>query len=158
MDSMEHPEPQVTSASDIRKRAEQKKLGETFKLPSGFVVKVSQPNLSGMVKNGYLPSDLIQIALGQSEGVKTNPKDIPKFFEFLDKMVIATVMKPKIVEKEPKEDQILITDLQDDDKFAIFNWWKGGEGEDLDSFRKGEQADPKIARPSMQEVSKPKTE
>lgn len=159
MESMEHPELQVTSAKEIREKAEQSKLGELIKLPSGFVVRVKEPDLSEMISSGYLPSDLIEIALGQQEtgNKKANAADVPKFFEFMKKMVLYSIQEPKVVEKDPKENEILYTDLSNEDKMHIFNHWKE-VGENLDSFRGEQPSDTEIARPSVQEVPEQKTE
>jgi len=155
----ETPELQITSASEIRKKAELKQSGELMKLPSGFVVRIKEPDLSEMMSSGYMPSDLIEIALGQQEtgNKKATAESVPKFFEFMKKMVMYAVVEPKVVDKDPKDNEILYTDLSGEDRMAIFNHWKE-EGKDLNSFRDEQPNDAEVARPSVQEIPKPKAE
>jgi hypothetical protein len=68
-------------------------------------------------------------------------------------MVMSIVIEPKIVEKEPKENEVLISDLSFEDKMTIFNDWRL-EGETLKSFREEEQNTGKVSGPSVQKVSK----
>lgn len=165
MESTENPELQVSSAQEIKKVAEEKKKGKLLKLPSGFVVKVSEPDLTEIIRNGSLPDDLIEIALGMNneDGTvkevkeKMNPEKMSRFFEFLTKMVLILVVEPKVVEKDPKDNEIMITDLSFDDKMAIFSEWRL-EGKSLENFRKEEPSVNEGVGPTMPEVPEQKTE
>lgn len=158
MDSKETPELQVSSAKDIRAKAERSKTGKLLKLPSGFVVRVGEPDLIEMVRDGSMPGDLIEVAINMKDGKasSSDTNNMPKFFDFLAKMVMSIVIEPKVVEKEPKENEIVIGDLSFEDKMAIFNDWRL-EGETLKSFREEEQSNGEVSRPSMQKIPKQTT-
>lgn len=153
--STEHPESlKVTSAEEIRKIAAEKKKGTLLKLPSGFVVKVSEPDMTEMIREGYLPSELVEVAINSANGSnKQDPKNIPLFFDFMKVMIVHSVLEPKIIDGVVcKENEILYSDLSDSDKLFIFNWWRA-EGKSLETFREKEQVNNEKLGPDMQKVS-----
>ena len=97
--STETPESlKVSSAQDIRKNSAEKNKGTLLKLPIGFVVKLMEPDLIEMIRNGQMPADLIEVALNNKQGLdKTNVKNIPLFFEFMKRMILITVVEPVVV-------------------------------------------------------------
>jgi hypothetical protein len=139
MNSKETPEIQVSSAQEIRKRADSKNIGKLLKLKSGIVIRVGQPDLIEMVRSGAIPADLVQVSLNiqkeNAENKQIKSEDLPKFFDFLAKIVQLIVLEPKIVDKEPKENEILLSDLSYEDKMEIFTDWSN-EGQSLGKFRK----------------------
>ena len=153
--STETPESlKVSSAQDIRKNSAEKNKGTLLKLPSGFVVKLMEPDLIEMIRNGQMPADLIEVALNNKQGLdKTNVKNIPLFFEFMKRMILITVVEPVVVDSdECKENEISYKDLSDNDKMAIFNGWRY-EGKSLETFRKKEQTNDEKSGPDLPKVS-----
>jgi len=85
-------------------------------LPSGYVVDVEIPDLPKMIKTGHLPNHLIDAALGAVEGNKKIDREfVEQQREFVNHIVILTVVNPKLtleeVEEVPVEDRELIAEI-----------------------------------------------
>lgn len=173
MESKESPEIQaspeelkVSSAEELKKRFEVLHKARKLKLPSGFVVEISQPDMFGMIQSGNLPVDLIDFAInikskyksvkGKEEPEIKDKNDLPKFFDFMKLLVINSVVNPKIVEQDPKDNEILYDYLDSEDRMFIFMEVASG-GKPLETFRKEKQKFIDDAGQSVPKVSKPKT-
>ena len=130
----------LSSTKDIREKSEKREKGELVKLPSGVVVKLTTPSLFVMVKSGKIPSDMLQasVRIQQGRPEKNDMKDSIKMFE---KLAIASFMKPRMVELDPKEDEITPDDLTDEDKLFIF-YRTQGEAKGLNRFRNEPRSRP----------------
>jgi hypothetical protein len=164
---MENPEitqsQTVTSALEFKKRSEEKKRGQVVSLPSGITVRMIQPDIAKLIRKGYLPAELVDVAINQAktgDTTKLKAEDVKRYYDFMDKMVCASIVEPKIVEGEnPGEDEVSVDDIDDRDKEYIldYNFNEGG-AIDAKSFRKEEQGASGDAGHPMPEVSGQDTE
>ena len=140
MDSREvKPELQISSASDFKKKADERNKVEVLTLPSGLIVKLKRPAISKLLKEKLIPAELLNsVYSSASVGGETKP-DIAKSIEFMDKMITLSLLEP-LVKEAPDYDagEISIEDIAEDDKGAIFTFInEGGKGQnDLKSFPK----------------------
>lgn len=136
--SKELPESlELTQASEIKRLREEREQGVPVKLPSGIVVLIKKPNISKLIENGDIPSELLSLALGK-ENIETGNFDadsVQKGIRMMNLMVKYSLVSPKVVENNPKEDEILIDDLSEDDKAFIVGEAQAEVGK-LKSFRK----------------------
>jgi len=143
MDSREvKPEPQISSASDFKKKADERNKPRLLELPSGLVIKVKKPQLARLLKEKAIPAELLnavysQAGIGEDKEIKP---DFSKSIEFIDKMIIISVVEPTIKdEPDYNKGEISIEDLSEEDKNFIFSFINGvgGSGQsDLATFRK----------------------
>jgi hypothetical protein len=138
MMSKEIPESlELTPASEIKKLREEREQGVPVKLPSGIIVSIRKPNLSKLIESGDIPSELLSMALGK-EGIDLGHYDadsVQKGIKMMNLMVKHSLVSPKVVENNPKEDEILVDDLSEDDKAFIVGEAQSEVGK-LKSFRK----------------------
>lgn len=129
-----------TKPSEWKRKAERTK---TVKLPSGNEVKVRRPSLLNLMRRGIVPKHLYQVAMNAMDGKDPGTmkaEDMKPFVEFMAVFVIAAVVEPTIVMNDkPKENEISIGLLTDEDQFKIFiecQAKEAGEGsETLEPFR-----------------------
>lgn len=128
----------LTTAKDFRKKTKEVKFdGILIKLPSESVVRLRQPSISDMLKNGELPDHLISIALEQAQGSsvgKLTPERLKKSIEMIDYILINSFVEPKLVDKNPKDDEICLSDLVDEDRDFVYQFVQGGSAQ-LKNFR-----------------------
>lgn len=157
---------QLSSAQDFKKKASERKKPRLLKLPSGLVVELINPDYISLVQSGFFPADLIEMAIKGEEKVKLEKtkeakkeiksEDVVKSSMFMKKLVIASVNRPKIVEENPTDEEILYADLAGEDIIAIMNVVEEA-GKTQENFRKPEQADSSPAGQDLPEVSGNKT-
>lgn len=133
---MEKPENlELTPTSEIRTLALQREQGVLTKLPSGIVVRLRQPELSKMILDGVIPSELLGVATGVEGSSSIDPKNARKGVQLMNLIVRHSLVEPKVVDENPQENEILISDLSEADKSFIVN--KGQqEVASLKPFRK----------------------
>jgi hypothetical protein len=154
MKSKESPEIQVSSAKEIRARAEKRNKTRLIKLSTGLVIEIGNPQPEELISNGYLPADLVMHAIKASkEGKEVSSEGkLPEYIAMVNSVVKAIVVNPKIVDQEPKENEILVSDLSLEEKTEIFNEWSKG-GENLKKFRSKKQGNFEKPRPNLPQVS-----
>lgn len=154
--SKETPENlELTPASEIRKRSEKRNKGKPTKLPSGAVVLLRKPDVGTMLLKGEVPSELVSIAMEMGD-VGSSPKSIEKGIQFMNLLIKSSLVSPKVVEENPQDDEILITDLTEEDRNFILGFAQEGV-EQVKPFREeGEQEDS--SGHSSEEIPKQKTE
>lgn len=69
-------------------------------LPSGFQATIVIPNLSLLVKTGYLPNDLVAQALGTIQSGALTAEAIAEQSGFYAKLVTKTVVDPVLTEED----------------------------------------------------------
>lgn len=112
---------EVTSAKKWREKANEP---TTLTLPSGNTIKVRKPSTLGLLRKGIIPMNLFNVALGAQGGVnmaKMKPEEIKGFCEFLAVYLCNAAIEPRIVTGEPKDGEVSLDDLSDDDQFWLFN-------------------------------------
>jgi hypothetical protein len=142
---------QVTNAAALRQARVDREHGELVKLDSGNVFRLSRPNLSSLVSSGAIPSALAQSAINVDRQ-NSNDTDLKNYVD-LQRLITKLVMvQPKVVEADPNYDanELLITDLTDEDITEIYMYAQGGM-EVLSKFREDRQR--AIARLSVPPVS-----
>lgn len=85
-------------------------------LPSGFQVKIIIPNLPQLIKAGQLSNELINAALGATQGdEKITRETIEQQADVYNKLVSITVKEPTVTEEDvaelPYEDVEMIVEL-----------------------------------------------
>ena len=155
--SKERPENlELTSASEIRKLSEKRSAGSNIKLPSGIVVCIRNPLVSELITSGVIPNDLLALALGQENILEdVTPEGAKKSVRLMNILVVQSVVSPKIVEADPKEGEILISDLSEGDKAYIVGEAQSEVGK-LKPFRKNEGKQG-ADRPAVQKIPKQET-
>jgi hypothetical protein len=128
-------ESKVTSAKEFRQKSQKASEGELVTLPSGAVVKLRKPSLTGLLKKGLVPAHLLSVAMGSGEDKKLTADDLKKGVELTDFILMEAFVEPKLVRENPTEDEICLDDLTDEDRFHVQAYAQGGAS-DLNSFRK----------------------
>lgn len=130
--------------------------GRPLALPSGKVALVQPAPIQTFIKRGYIPNSLLPIvqeALGTGKDPdmativeNMDPEMIADMFTFLDNVLIASVVEPKVSEiplddngnEIPVElrdqDQIYVDEVDEEDKNFIVQFAMGGT-RDLERFR-----------------------
>lgn len=118
--SKETPENlELTPTSEIKKLKEEREKGTLVELPSGIVVSIRKPDISKMLVEGEIPSELMSIAVGKENIDSLDPDGIKRGIELMNLMVKHSLVSPKAVDKDPKDGEILISDLSEEDKSFI---------------------------------------
>lgn len=156
---MSREEPQnltVTPISDIRKKSEERKLGEIISLPSGINVRLRRPDLIPLLKEGKISAELISTL--QEQASDHAPRDLDgilKNLEAVETILLHAFVEPKLtLSSEPGEGEISIDDLTDEDRGVAYLYAQAGIKDQKffrnpDNFRSG--------RPSVQKVSREET-
>ncbi|MBL8162455.1 MAG: hypothetical protein JNJ61_10755 [Anaerolineae bacterium] len=134
----------VSTASSFKRSSE-------LVLSSGQTVMVRKVNMARIVLSapkGTLPDAITaQVVRGLTKGQNGTPEqaalqfnedELPELASFMDMIVRAAVVLPRIVESNPGDDEITLNDLTQDEHLEIFSWATGGAGEELkaaESFR-----------------------
>ena len=128
----------VTSAEEIRNRSKSKE--KLVKLPSGIVVKLKIPSIANLLVNGKIPNDLMDVFLKPTvisrskKPIKINPEDYKENLRLIEIFAKESFVEPKLVENNPQQGEICLSDLDDEDKLFIFNYVTAEVGQ-LKSFR-----------------------
>lgn len=113
----------MSKANQWRARAREKRTIE-LELPSGMTVKFCRPNLGIWMTNGRVPESLVatlsKILASQTSETHTlallTADDLKAYAQFLNDLVIESVLEPKIVlTVTDEENEIGIAELPDDD-------------------------------------------
>ena len=91
----------------------------TIRLPSGVYVDVAIPDLAKMIESGEIPQNLLDAALAATGASERDDAPTKEFIlqerQFANRLVQATVSKPKLSEDEvdeiPFEDKVLIVEV-----------------------------------------------
>ena len=144
----------ISSPAEIKAR-----MGGTFELPSGLVVRLKNPGgLKAFLGHGKIPNGLLQVIketqesgkdasqlseeekAAKVEKVLENDDSLADLMEMMDLVAVQTIVEPKVYptpeEGEEKDESLLYpSDFSDRDKQWIFSWVQGGV-EELKPFRK----------------------
>lgn len=117
---------QVTPVADWKEIGKRRQLGEIIELPSGLVVKVGTPHISDLIELGLIPGELVNEAMGVSDGnmKDDSPEEKRKIISLISYIAAASLIEPKCVtDREPDYDkgEIHIRDLNDNDRLKIFS-------------------------------------
>ena len=142
----------------------------TIKLKSGMDVIVKRPNWISLLKMGMIPNRLFNLVMDQESEIakaaitKEAPKIDPKeSAEIMQGYAVAACVVPKVVLADAKQDEINVTDIDDDDLVEIFTkvqkllaFGEEGEGEALGNFREGgESVDTGLPGPTVSHKAVP---
>ena len=137
--SKENPEKLILpSLADIQKNLKAKKDGELVELPSGLVFRLTKPSISRLLKDDVFPAELIATAIKMDSNTNqpTSKDDYLKSLKIIDEVVYRATVFPKTArtQEEMTDESILIEDLDDQDRVAIYMFVQTGV-KPLDSFR-----------------------
>lgn len=117
---------------------------EALTLPSGKVIEVRRASVIDMLmSDGNIPesfANLLEKSAEQQDGDgkvtpwKPRPEEFTEITEFYKKVVLATVVRPKVVadrEADTDAGEIHLSWISDNDKAAIMSWALGEEVEGL---------------------------
>jgi hypothetical protein len=91
-------------------------------LPSGNVVRLKRPQLSGMIRRGEIPNPLLQAAGAMEAGQL--PDDMAQAVELTDLLVSLAFVEPTIALEDPADGDLPIDKLTDADKGFVAAWIK----------------------------------
>lgn len=104
---------QTPAKQKLDKTGWKKARTHTVKLPSGAEAVIEVPNLAVLVKTGYLPNELVQLALGSVTSGKVTADMIAEQPEFYAKIVTKTVKEPELTDEDViGEDPIPFEDIE----------------------------------------------
>lgn len=89
----------------------------TVTLPSAAVVEVELPDLPSLVKEGAIPNELVDVAIGVAQGRKVTREDVKEQATFYNKLCAITVKVPEVTEEMfasgdlPAEDKEMLVEL-----------------------------------------------
>lgn len=133
------PTLELPKFDDIKKSLQEKKDGVLIELPSGLVFKLTKPSISKLLKDDVFPAELIATAIAMDSNTNSvlTKEEYLKSLSVIDEVVFRATVFPKLV-RTPEEvtaDTILISDLDDQDRVAIYMFAQTGV-KTLNSFRK----------------------
>lgn len=124
---------------DLKAWREQRKDGEEFVTPSGLGIRVKRVSLLDLAEQGAIPdglSGMVDRAL-DAHAHSLNLKDIPGYGEMVNRVVMACVVEPAIVDDADADaDHLGVNELPLKDRVAIYNWANAAAA--LVPFRSGE--------------------
>lgn len=152
------PELKPMSAADIKAQINKSKEGTLIELPvSKMIFRVGKKSISNMLRDDLFPNELVASAIQMdTQNLKVESReDYLRSVDVMDSVVIYSSITPKVVktEAEVDDDSIWIRDLDDYDRFAIYNFAQTGV-EPLRKFRNGD--DSEDDGPSLPKVPEPK--
>jgi DNA-directed RNA polymerase subunit E'/Rpb7 len=121
------PSLKVSSLKDFKEQRQKLVEGVLIKLPdSGLTVKLARPSLEDLILNDKVPKELISIAVKKSAG-QLNENDLKRVIELRDFVVAKALIEPKVVLKDPKENEVSIECFTRTDKDFIFSYVEKGD-------------------------------
>lgn len=121
------PSLKVSSLKDFKEHREKLVKGVMLKLPdSGLVVRVTRPSIEELILNDKVPKELVATAVKKAAG-QLNENDLKRVIELRDFIVARAVLEPKVVMKDPKENEITIDCFTQVDKDFIFTYTEKGD-------------------------------
>ena len=145
-------EPEVVKAEYFKNKRKQFNTVTKLEMPTGIFMEVRRPDITVLVKNGIIPADAaVDISMlierageSQKNGTKFNISndEYKKYMEIVDKIVLASVVNPKVKEGEVTDQEyddgiISVDDIEQVDKEFIFSYANSGVT-DLKPFRQKE--------------------
>lgn len=123
---------------ELKAKIQAKKDGELVELPSGLVLPLKKPSIARLLKADAFPQGLVAVAIKMDSNTN-DPQTREEYLKSLDvinTIVSHAVVRPKVVlnEDEVTEDSILVDDLEDNDRVAIYLYCQTGV-KPLQSFR-----------------------
>ncbi len=120
-------EAEPSSASAYKKHSRQE---WTIEVPSGFAFKVHRPNAVALLTKGVIPTRLYSAALegtdliagagnGKEESMK--PEFVKGMLEFMGIYLSQAIIEPKTVLGTAKDEEISVTDLEEEDMLFLFD-------------------------------------
>jgi hypothetical protein len=91
-----------------------------------LTVKLARPSLEDLILNDKVPKELISIAVKKSAG-QLNENDLKRVIELRDFVVAKALIEPKVVLKDPKENEVSIECFTRTDKDFIFSYVEKGD-------------------------------
>lgn len=126
------------SVKDIKAALQAKRDGELIELPSGLVFKLKKPSISRLLKDNVFPQGLVATAIKMDSNTNqpASREEYLQSLEVIDTIVTRAAVLPKVVTKEEDldENSVLVEDLDDQDKVAIYLYVQTGV-KPLESFR-----------------------
>ena len=139
--SKEPPEteaPQELSAKEIKEQLEARKDGKVIQLPSGLSLKLRKPSIARLLKDDVFPKELVATAIKMDSNASepTTKEDYLNSLRVINTIVAHAVVSVKVVldKADVTEDSILVDDIDDNDRVAIYLYCQSGV-EPLNSFR-----------------------
>lgn len=106
----------ISTVEEIRKRK-----SKILKFPSGIVAKLKKVPIGILLEENLVSKELIN-QLFKGEKTKEDKSDLASKYKIINIIVEKCFVEPKVVKENPKENEILLDDLDDDDKFFAFNF------------------------------------
>jgi hypothetical protein len=128
-------------------------------LPSGAEVELRKPDIPRLVmesETGEIPEYLTASVLANFKkggqvvvDFEMTAADLPRMSKFLDTVVRAALVWPRVVASEPDYDagEILITDIDTNDRMFIFQWAMPEAGQAAQRFRPEQNGHVAAAQP-----------
>lgn len=143
----------ISQVGDFKKR-----LGGTFELPSGLVMRLKNPGgMIAFMSSGVIPNSLMSVikpALDSGQPMKAesitdgeggvDPEMLKQMTELLNNIIVTCAVEPTVMptpedEADRSDEQLYADEIPDDDKMFVFQWMTGGTT-DLETFRQRQQA------------------
>jgi hypothetical protein len=129
------PAPTVSNADAFKKRAQERDQGVAIELPSGLFMSLRRPSVTAMIKTGHIPADVAASMQNVAPGKQLQGKEMTKYLELMDLIVIHSAVAPKVVANDSDEaDAVKVGEIDDQDKQFIMNYVQSGVA-DLKPFR-----------------------
>lgn len=132
------PKLELPKLADIKNKIQEKKDGVLVELPSGMVFKLTKPSISKLLKDDVFPAELIATAIAMDSNTNSvlTKEEYLKSLSIIDEVVFRATVFPKTARtpEEVTEDTILISDIDDQDRVAIYMFAQTGV-KPLNSFR-----------------------
>lgn len=122
----------VTSAAEFKKAQEPE--SRLLTLHTGRTVRVQRPQIRKLIKQKRIPQHLVPIALKQMQGGPTTASEVYNSIELVEVLMTLTVIEPKVVLKNPAEDEVEVDAFSDDEIGEIYTYIVGGVKE-WETFR-----------------------
>ena len=134
---------EVSTPAEIEALRKEQADGEVLEFPSGLRVRLKRPQLASMIKEGIIPQTLLSTALDVSSGKEVKDTDgVQKAIEVMEIILYKAFVNPKLVKENPKDGEISVDDLSDDDRAFAFGYVQAGEA-GLRRFRVEGQKGPR---------------
>lgn len=98
---------------------------EDLKLPSGMVIRAVRPDVRMWILHGRMPASLVAaVRAAKDAPAAPDPTDeeIEAFGRFYYDLIVATVVRPRIVAATPGDGEIGYTEIPPEDLDFIWKW------------------------------------
>ena len=122
---------------DLKQWREQQRKTKKVTLPSGLDVEVRSVSFQAFLRSG-IPDTLTPLIMGMMEK-GTLPKiesldSLRAYYQMLDAIAMQAIVTPRVVEGEPADDEINISELTEMDKNMLMSLL-GATAKQLETFR-----------------------